>query len=243
MVERGTQGHLASPQASVTGWVLAGGEGRRVQGQEKGLLLHRGQPLAEWVARALAPQCSSLACSANRHHTEYGTLLERACASTTPSPRNGGVWPDDPDLLALDHAPGRATGDSAKGPRRLHGPLAGILTALSHSHTEWVLVAACDTPHLPADLCARLLQAAQNSHADIAVPVTRGGDGDAASERHHWVCALIRKRVSPHLREAFVNGERKVGAWMRSLAWQGVCFAPESDFQNMNTLETLHGRD
>ena len=223
----------APPAADVTAWVLAGGEGRRVQGLDKGLLLHNGAPLAEWVARALASQCAHLACSANRHHGDYQALLARACASATPTPHNEGVWPDDPDLLASDRD---STG-------RLPGPLAGILTALRHSQTEWVLVAACDTPGLPADLCARLLRSAMEHHADIAVPVTRHNPDDPQSERHHWVCALIRKRVSPHLERAFVNGERKVGSWMRSLPWQGVCFTPESDFQNMNTLETLHGRE
>ncbi|MDU0220394.1 hypothetical protein, partial [Escherichia coli] len=69
------------------------------------------------------------------------------------------------------------------------------------------------------------------------VPVTHGGT------RHHWVCALIRQRLTPDITRAFADGARKVGRWMQTQAWVGVCFAPETDFQNMNTLETWHGRD
>jgi molybdopterin-guanine dinucleotide biosynthesis protein A len=41
------------------------------------------------------------------------------------------------------------------------GPLAGVLAALEAVDTGWLLVVPCDTPHLPADLASRLLQAAQ----------------------------------------------------------------------------------
>lgn len=193
-----------------------------MNGQDKGLVRHADRPLAEWVGRSLAVQCDALACSANRNLDAYRELLTRCRASAHPSPADAGTWPDDPDLA----------------PRS--GPLAGLLTALRHSQTEWVLVAACDTPRLPADLATRLLQSAQAADADIAVPLTTDPDGMA---RHHWVCALLHKRVTPRLQEAFVNGERKVGSWMRSQHWVAVCFDPASDFQNINTLETLHGRD
>lgn len=206
----------------LTAWVLAGGEGRRVNGQDKGLLKHGDRPLAEWVGRKLASQCDALACSANRNLGAYRDLMARCRSHAHPPPADAGTWPDDPDLT-----PGS-------------GPLAGLLTALRHSHTEWVLVAACDTPRLPVDLAARLLRSAQAADADIAVPVTTDPDGQ---ERHHWVCVLLHKRVTPRLQEAFVNGERKVGSWMRSQHWVAVCFDSASDFHNINTLETLHGRD
>lgn len=210
-----------SAATDVTAWLLAGGEGRRMQGRDKGLEPWQGRALAAWVLERLArPQAIGI--TANRHADGYRDLLA-ACPLVAqhgvPLAVPGGVLPDDADL-----------------PER-SGPLAGMLTALRHSDTEWVLVLPCDTPRLPADLLPRLLQGALTAEADIAVPVT--GDG-----RHpHWVCALMRKRVTPQLLQAFVKGERKVGRWIQTQAWVGVCFAPETDFQNMNTLETLHGRD
>jgi molybdopterin-guanine dinucleotide biosynthesis protein A len=53
----------------------------------------------------------------------------------------------------------------------------------------------------------------------------------------------VHKRVTPELAAAFVKGDRKVGQWIRSQRWVAVSFAPASDFENMNTLETLDGRD
>ena len=41
------------------------------------------------------------------------------------------------------------------------GPLAGMLAGLPYCETEWMMVVPCDTPHLPTDLVARLLEAAE----------------------------------------------------------------------------------
>ncbi len=58
----------------VIGLVLAGGEGRRMGGVDKGLQPWRGQPLATHVLQALQPQVSRLMVSANRHHETYATF-------------------------------------------------------------------------------------------------------------------------------------------------------------------------
>ncbi len=227
----------ASPQPShtVSAWLLAGGEGRRMQGQDKGLVSWQGRPLAAWVLDSLtaaeAPgRLSAIGITANRHPEGYRDLLAQCDPvrqQGVPLAVPGGVLPDDTDL-----------------PER-SGPMAGILTALRHSHSEWVLVLPCDTPRLPHELWPKLLQAALQAQADIAVPVTQDTAPAAGSDgtRHHWVCALMRRGVLGEMHEAFVNGERKIGRWTQTRPWVGVCFAPETDFQNMNTLETLHGRD
>lgn len=229
------------PPHTVSAWLLAGGEGRRMHGQDKGLVSWQGRPLAAWVLDSLVAtdraspitsptRLSAIGITANRHADAYRELLTQ-CAPVlqegVPLAVPTGVLPDDADL-----------------PER-SGPMAGILTALRHSRSEWVLVLPCDTPRLPHELWPRLLEAALQHHADIAVPVTQ--DTTAASDgqgmRHHWVCALMRRRVLGEMSQAFVNGERKIGRWTQTRPWVGVCFVPETDFQNMNTLETLHGRD
>lgn len=240
------------PTHTVSAWLLAGGEGRRMQGQDKGLVNWQGHPLAAWVldslpasdttsdaasaeasanAQTRAPaRLSAIGITANRHPERYRDLLARCdpvLRQGVPLAVFGGVLPDDADLPARS------------------GPMAGILTALRHSHSEWVLVLPCDTPRLPRDLWPRLLAAALQHKADIAVPVTQDMAPAAGSDgtRHHWVCALMRQRVHEGMLQAFVNGERKIGRWTQAQPWVSVCFAPETDFQNMNTLETLHGRD
>ncbi|MFY9459111.1 MAG: NTP transferase domain-containing protein, partial [Aquabacterium commune] len=41
------------PTHTVSAWLLAGGEGRRMQGQDKGLVNWQGRPLAAWVLDSL----------------------------------------------------------------------------------------------------------------------------------------------------------------------------------------------
>jgi molybdopterin-guanine dinucleotide biosynthesis protein A len=50
---------------AVSGLILAGGEGRRMGGADKGMQLLRGRPLIEWVIERLGPQVRELLISAN----------------------------------------------------------------------------------------------------------------------------------------------------------------------------------
>jgi molybdopterin-guanine dinucleotide biosynthesis protein A len=59
----------------VSGIVLAGGQGRRMGGVDKGLQLLRGKPMIEWVLERLAPQVSELIVNANQNleiYEKYG---------------------------------------------------------------------------------------------------------------------------------------------------------------------------
>jgi molybdopterin-guanine dinucleotide biosynthesis protein A len=198
----------------VTGWLLAGGEGRRMQGQDKGLVNYQGHPLATWVLNTLYAQCAQVRISANRNLPRYQQLMRvgEECDATQ------GVYPDDTDLQGQQ------------------GPLAGIITAMRHTDTDWLMIAPCDTPHLPKNLVERLMQEALQTGADIVIPCTQSGTKD---ERHHWVCGLIRKRICTETMERFVNGERKVGNWVQSQHWARVSFPESAAFANLNTLEAL----
>ncbi|MDN3575528.1 molybdenum cofactor guanylyltransferase MobA [Chitinimonas viridis] len=109
--------------------ILAGGQGSRMGGLDKGLVPWQGTPLYQHALSRLAhqsvrPQRVSL--SVNRNLADYA-------ASGLP--------------LLGDSRPGHA------------GPLAGIETALLHSQSDWLLCLPCDMPLLPTELAARLLSA------------------------------------------------------------------------------------
>ncbi|MBL0731133.1 molybdenum cofactor guanylyltransferase MobA [Piscinibacter sp. HJYY11] len=72
-------------RSEITGLVLAGGQGSRLGGVDKGLQLHRGQPLALQALQRLTPQVGKVMLSANRHLDEYARW-------------GAPVWPDPPDL-------------------------------------------------------------------------------------------------------------------------------------------------
>lgn len=71
----------------ITGLVLAGGQGSRMGGADKGLLPFRGMALARHALERLRPQVSTLMLSANRNLADY----ERFGAP---------VWPDQPPVEA-----------------------------------------------------------------------------------------------------------------------------------------------
>lgn len=58
--------------AGVTGLVLAGGMGRRMDSRDKGLVEFRGKPMVAHVIERLAPQVETLIINANRNLERYG---------------------------------------------------------------------------------------------------------------------------------------------------------------------------
>jgi molybdopterin-guanine dinucleotide biosynthesis protein A len=59
------------PVKDITAVILAGGRGRRMQEQDKGLLEHAGKPLVEHVIDAIRPQVGRLIINANRNLDSY----------------------------------------------------------------------------------------------------------------------------------------------------------------------------
>ena len=58
----------------ITGLILAGGMGRRMDSRDKGLVEFRGKPMVAHVIERLAPQVDSLIINANRSLAEYGAF-------------------------------------------------------------------------------------------------------------------------------------------------------------------------
>ncbi|MGE5088957.1 MAG: molybdenum cofactor guanylyltransferase MobA [Candidatus Levyibacteriota bacterium] len=61
-------------RSDVTGIVLAGGQGRRMGGVDKGLVLLDGRALAEHVIARLAPQVGTLIVNANQNAERYAAF-------------------------------------------------------------------------------------------------------------------------------------------------------------------------
>ena len=51
--------------------ILAGGEGKRVGGRDKGLINYQGKPLVQHVINTVAAQCDDILISANRNIKDY----------------------------------------------------------------------------------------------------------------------------------------------------------------------------
>lgn len=58
-------------RSDITGVILAGGQARRMGGQDKGLIKLLNKPMIEYVLNALQPQVATIIINANRNHDAY----------------------------------------------------------------------------------------------------------------------------------------------------------------------------
>ncbi len=68
----------------ITGVLLAGGQGRRMGGVDKGLQELHGRPMGAWVVERLAPQVDELLINANRNAERYAEFGYRVVADQIP---------------------------------------------------------------------------------------------------------------------------------------------------------------
>lgn len=206
----------------LTGVVLAGGQARRMQGDEalsrmnpqarrvgalnqgsgkqetwieKGLLDWHGRPLAAHAVAYLKPRVQRVLISANHAVDRYAVYGEVV---------------SDEEMLGRDA-----------------GPLAGVAAAMAASSTPWLLVIPVDVPWLPDDMDARLLQAAAAQASPIAY---------ARTSRPHPLCMVAHRSVLPDLQSFLIAGERKVQAWQARHRPACVTFPCGGRwFENVNT--------
>lgn len=109
------------------------------------------------------------------------------------------------------------------------GPLAGLHSAMHYAESEWVASVPCDTPFLPDDLIVRLLRAAGNAEAAVAV----------VEGRWQPTIAIYRRHLHARLHEFLESGERRVSAWLGQLQVREAVFEEDDAFVNINSLEEL----
>ena len=124
---------------SVTGIVLAGGQGRRMGGVDKGLQPFRGRPMVAHAIERLEPQVDELLINANRNTDDYGRFGHRVIADEIA----GFAGPLAGFERGLTHAAGALVAtvpcDSPFLPRdlvaRLHAALVGAKAELAVART------------------------------------------------------------------------------------------------------------
>ena len=110
------------------------------------------------------------------------------------------------------------------------GPLAGIAAAAARVRTDWIVSVPCDTRSLPADLVARLLDAARR--ADRGAAYAEDAEGP-----QYVVCAL-HTGLAAALASAAASAQRAVRDFLRARDAAVVRF---NDWHcaNLNTPEAL----
>jgi molybdopterin-guanine dinucleotide biosynthesis protein A len=219
---------------SMSGLILAGGQGSRMGGQDKGLQLFKGKPLVMHAIERLQRQdgapLSSLMISANRNLSSYQ-------AFGLP------VWTDG------------VKGFHNNLDEPSAGPLAGMLTGLKNCTSDLLLTVPCDSPFFPLRLAQQLSKALLDQTVNMAVAATLEEDGTMLMQP---VFCLMRTSLQDPLLQFMNQGGRKLGAWAASqsavwvpfdgepsnssLACQGTerkHLPPDHAFSNFNTLDEL----
>jgi molybdopterin-guanine dinucleotide biosynthesis protein A len=173
---------------SLSAIVLAGGQSSRM-GQDKALISIDGVPLLRRVCD-VALQCTPQVYVVTPNE-QYREILPNAC-----------------HLVAEKFLSGE----------KPHGPLVGFAQGLTQVQTDWVLLLACDLPHLSAEILQNWAQELNNAGAAIALlPKTEKG----------WepLCGFYRPSCLPSLTAAVNQGERSFQRWLAQAAVKEILFS------------------
>ncbi|MCL1049832.1 molybdenum cofactor guanylyltransferase [Shewanella abyssi] len=110
------------------------------------------------------------------------------------------------------------------------GPLAGMITAMSHTNADYLMVVPCDCPLLPLDLVARMLTQLESADAELAV----ASDG----KREQPVVMLLKPSLRTSMKAFLDGGERKIYFWYAKHHYVVTEFSDQPNaFINVNTPE------
>lgn len=124
----------------ILGLILAGGQGSRMGGQDKGLIEYKNQQLVSHVINRLSPQCNDLVISANRNLETYRSFGYHVISDKNNNEFNGPIA----------------------------GICATIEYAKLSNFTA-LLISSCDTPYLPTSLQQNLAVSLNKTDFDSAV--------------------------------------------------------------------------
>lgn len=205
---------LLNPDLFPPAVILAGGSARRMGGGDKGLRPLGGLRVIDHLLAALAPQAGALAINANGDAGRFADLGLPVLA----------------DSILADPA-------SADSGQNGIGPLAGIATALDWAAGRGaaaVVTVPTDTPFLPPELVARLVQAAGPDCPAIAAEA--GPEG----LRLHPGIGVWPVALRGRLGAAIAAGHRRLMGFADACGAKPVAFpGGEGHFLNLNTPEAL----
>ena len=186
----------------VIGAIIAGGRSRRMEGHEKAFLTLAGKPILAHVIARIGPQVDQLVINANGNPSRF---LE----------------------FSLEVVPDALTS--------LTTPLAGLHAALQFTKSvgaDVLVTVPSDTPFLPFDLVARLLEKTGTNGAAIA----------ASGDQEHYIIGAWGAELLDRLESAIATDNLfRVKDWAHSVAAQKVEWPvePHDPFFNVNAPEDL----
>mgnify|MGYP001569354338 CR=1 FL=1 len=138
--------------SKITGVILAGGQGRRMGGVDKGLKPLRGKPMVQWVLERFAPQVSEILINANQNLDTYARFGYRVI----PDEIGGFAGP----LAGLQRGLSEASHDlvatvPCDSPFLPSDLIARLHAAMNEHNAEFAVAKTGDQPHPVFCLCRK----------------------------------------------------------------------------------------
>jgi len=189
---------------SLAAIALAGGQSSRM-GQDKALLELDGIPLIQRTCQ-IARQCADPVCVVTPWAERYRSILPADCQFIQETWQPGETKP--------------------------HGPLVGFAQALTHVQTEWVLLLACDLPHLRLEVLQNWTAELENASVETIALLPKNPQG-------WWepLCGFYRCRCLPELTAFIQTGGRSFQKWLANQPVQELTLEDTQLLFNCNTPE------
>ena len=175
--------------------IVSGGQAKRMDGLDKGLVQLQNRPMIEHVIERLQPQISTILINANRNLEQYRAYGFPVIQDQT---------------------------------KEFLGPLSGLLAALRHCTTPFVITVPCDAPRIPACYIARM--SATDAH--LCAASTEG--------QLQPTFTYVHRDFADNLQAYLDQGQRAAGQWLRGNDCCAIDFSDEpSGFMNLNRLHEV----
>jgi len=193
--------------------ILAGGEGKRMNGEDKGLVLYKNTPLIESVINKIKPQVDNIIVSANRNIEHYKKLgYPVVTDSTSNQENNKNIY---------------------------QGPMAGIATALPLCKNEWVFIIACDMPLISDTIVSQLENSLDIHNLQTGNRDNQTTIAIAEVNKKFQLAMLLNKNLLSSIQLSLKNDQLKLMQWVTSNNISPVSFSTENEFRNINYFKDL----
>jgi molybdopterin-guanine dinucleotide biosynthesis protein A len=213
---------MTAPNHLLSGLILAGGEGLRMAGRDKGLICLAQKPLVEYAIDCIAPLVDDLTISCNRNRALYqGYQLN----------------------CIVDNKKGEKLENS-------QGPMAGLAAGLQHAKHDWLLVIPCDTPLMTTQIMAQLLTKLSTQTGSFLDTYASNDPLQAIVFSHQGLQplhGLYHKSMLPIFEQCLAENKNALQKLLRSMDCIHIVEAKNAEFSfnnandstELNTIERL----
>jgi molybdopterin-guanine dinucleotide biosynthesis protein A len=208
---------MTAPNHLLSGLILAGGEGLRMAGRDKGLICLAQKPLVEYAIDCIAPLVDDLTISCNRNRELYqGYQLN----------------------CIVDNKRGKKLEYS-------QGPMAGLAAGLQHAKHDWLLVIPCDTPLMTTQIMAQLatkLATKLSTHVGTELNTHASSDPLQAIVFSHQglqpLHGLYHKSMLPIFEQCLAKNKNALQKLLRSMERIHIVEAENAEFNFNNANDS-----